>query len=123
MSDTPQAVPADGAPSWEIFPYDGELTVRELRAPELPEPPRHGEEGPEHCRECARPDSDFLWTDEHWRLGGADVPSGLPVTLLLWPRAHHDLLDLPVELSAGLGPMLQRVERAVLSLGGIGRST
>ncbi|GAA3028706.1 hypothetical protein GCM10010519_65490 [Streptomyces lactacystinicus] len=117
----PLPFPADGAPSWEIFPYEGELTVRELRAPELPEPPRNGEDGPESCPDCARPDADFLWTDDHWRLGTTEEPDGLPATLLLWPRAHHDLLDLPAELSAGLGPMLQRVERAVRSLGGIGR--
>ncbi|MGA5817923.1 hypothetical protein ACPC54_08700 [Kitasatospora sp. NPDC094028] len=116
----PLPVPADGAPSWEIFPYDGELTVRELRAPELPEPPRHGEDGPESCRDCARPDADFLWTDEHWRLAAYE-PNGLSATLLLWPRAHHDLRDLPVERAAEIGPMLQRVERAVVSLGGVGR--
>ncbi|MFB7905907.1 HIT family protein [Kitasatospora sp. NPDC056076] len=115
------AVPTDGAPFWDIFPYEGELTVRVLQSPVLPEPPRHGEDGPESCGQCARPDSDFLWTDEHWRLSGADAPSGLPATVLLQPRAHHDLLDLPAELSTRLGPMLQRVERAVLSLGGIGR--
>lgn len=117
----PLPFPADGVPSWEIFPYEGELSVRRLRAPELPEPPRQGEDGPESCKQCARPDSDFLWTDEHWRLSGPDEPTGLPAVLLLQPRAHHDLLDLPAELSARLGPMLQRVERAVLSLGGIGR--
>ncbi|WP_051838458.1 hypothetical protein [Streptomyces sp. NRRL WC-3742] len=117
----PLPFPQDGAPSWEIFPYEGEMTVRELRAPELPEPPRQGEDGPESCKQCARPDSDFLWTDEHWRLSGTDEPTGLPAALLLQPRAHHDLLDLPGELSAALGPMLQRVERAVTSLGGVGR--
>ncbi|MEU8920534.1 hypothetical protein AB0D10_06270 [Kitasatospora sp. NPDC048545] len=117
----PLPVPADGAPSWEIFPYEGELTVRPLRAPDLPEPPRQGEDGPEDCKQCARPDSDFLWTDEHWRLSATDEPTGLPAVLLLQPRAHHDLTDLPAELSGRLGPMLQRVERAVLSLGGVGR--
>jgi hypothetical protein len=34
---------------------------------------------------------------------------------------HHDLIDLPPDLSAELGPMLQRVERAILDLGGIAR--
>ncbi|KDN81011.1 hypothetical protein [Kitasatospora cheerisanensis] len=114
-------IPADAAPSWDIFPYEGDLTVRVLQPPLLPEPARHGEAGPESCGQCARPDSDFLWTDEHWRLSATDAPNGLPAALLLQPRAHHDLLDLPAELSTGLGPMLQRVERAVLSLGGIGR--
>ncbi|MER7757835.1 hypothetical protein [Kitasatospora sp. NPDC097643] len=113
--------PVDGAPSWDIFPYEGEMQVRVLRAPELPEPPRQGEDGPESCKQCARPDADFLWTDANWRLSAAGTVSGLPAVVLLQPRAHHDLLDLPGELAAQLGPMLQRVERALVSLGGIGR--
>ncbi|MEU6236396.1 hypothetical protein [Kitasatospora sp. NPDC047058] len=113
--------PADGAPSWDIFPYEGELRVKVLDAPQLPEPPRQGEDGPEGCKQCVRPDGDFLWTDEHWRLSTADEPSGLPAVVLLQPRAHHDLFDLPPERAAEFGPMLQRVEAALLSLGGIGR--
>ncbi|MFF2348355.1 hypothetical protein ACFVVL_01110 [Kitasatospora sp. NPDC058115] len=118
-------VPEDAAPSWEIFPYEpsegGGLRVRPLDAPELPEPPRHGEAGPAECGECGRPDEDFVWTDEHWRLRAYGRPHGLPAVLLLNPRGHHDLLDLPPALAAGLGPTLQRVERAILGLGGIGR--
>ncbi|MEU9074459.1 hypothetical protein [Kitasatospora sp. NPDC048538] len=114
-------LPVDGAQTWDIFPFEGELQVRPLAAPERPEPPRHGEEGPETCRECARPDSEFLWTDEHWRLGTTESPSGLPAVVLLWPRAHHDLFDLPAEQAAQLGPLLQRVERALRSLDGVAR--
>ncbi|MEV6975842.1 hypothetical protein [Kitasatospora sp. NPDC093806] len=114
-------LPADGPHSWPIFPYEGELRVRSLEAPELPEPPRDGAAGAADCTQCARPDDEFLWTDEHWRLCTYDVPNGLPAVLLLQPRAHHDLLDLPPARAAELGPMLQRVEAAILALGGIGR--
>ncbi|WP_380283826.1 hypothetical protein [Kitasatospora purpeofusca] len=118
-------IPEDAAPSWEIFPYQpaegGELRVRPLDAPELPEPPRHGEAGAAECGECDRPDEDFVWTDEHWRLRAYGQPHGLPAVLLLNPRGHHDLLDLPPARAAELGPVLQRVERAILGLGGIGR--
>ncbi|MER5638044.1 hypothetical protein ABT095_13925 [Kitasatospora sp. NPDC002227] len=107
--------------SWGNFPFEGDLRVKILQPPVLPEPPRHGEDGPGSCGQCARPDGEFLWTDEHWRLTGMAEPTGVPAVLLLQPRAHHDLLDLPPELSAGLGPMLQRVEKAVLSLDGIAR--
>jgi hypothetical protein len=48
-------------------------------------------------------------------------PTGLPVVVLLHPRAHHDLHDLPAELAAGLGPLILRVEEAVRSVGEIGR--
>jgi len=48
-------------------------------------------------------------------------PSGLPVIVILQPRAHHDLDDLPEERSRELGPLVQRIERAVRSAGEFGR--
>ncbi|AUG75570.1 hypothetical protein CFP65_0613 [Kitasatospora sp. MMS16-BH015] len=108
-------------PTWEVFPFEGEIRAKVLAAPVLPEPPRHGEDGAETCGLCTKPDSEFLWTDERWRLSDTGEPSGLPAALLLQPRDHHDLADLPAELAAEIGPMLQRVERAVRTLGGIAR--
>ncbi|WP_145795968.1 hypothetical protein [Kitasatospora atroaurantiaca] len=114
-------LPEGSIPNWDVFPFEGDIQVKVLDKPELPEPPRHGEAGADSCGECARPDDSFLWTDEHWRLGGMREPYALPAMVLLQPRAHHDLTDLPPARAAELGPMLQRVERAVLSLGGIAR--
>ncbi|MCX5124164.1 HIT family protein [Streptomyces sp. NBC_00347] len=111
--------PADGIPFWEIFPYEGDLRIKVLEEPVLPEPPRNGEAGPDTCRSCARPDSSFLWTDEHWRLHGEH--GALPAAVMLVPRGHHDLLDLPSERAAELGTILQRVERAIRTLDGIAR--
>ena len=49
-------------------------------------------------------------------------PSGLPIIVILEPRAHHDgPADLPDDLAREQGVMLGRVERAVLSVGEIGR--
>jgi diadenosine tetraphosphate (Ap4A) HIT family hydrolase len=39
----------------------------------------------------------------------------------LQPVAHRDLADLPPALSQALGPTIQRVERAMLTLPGTGR--
>ena len=105
---------------WDTFPFDGDLTVRPLEPPVAEEPPRHGEGGVP-CGACSRPDDAYLWTDEHWRLGSLPEPSGLPVVVLLEPRAHYDFADLPPERAQELGPLLLRVERAVRSVGGIGR--
>jgi hypothetical protein len=81
---------AAGAPrtppvaEWETWPFDGPVRPRALAAP-VPEPPRQGEGGMP-CAACAKPDDAYLWTDDHWRLAGIG-PSGLPVVVLLEPRA------------------------------------
>ncbi|MGH3647875.1 MAG: HIT family protein [Micromonosporaceae bacterium] len=111
--------PADGIAGWEIFPFEGDIRVKVLEAPVLPEPPRYGEAGRE-CVSCATADDACVWTDEHWRLKSLE-PRALPSVLILEPRAHHDMADLPPDLAARLGPMIQRVERAISSLDGVGR--
>lgn len=106
---------------WETFPFEGEMQPRRLGPPVAKDPARHGEGGVD-CGSCAAPDEDFLWTDEHWRLLGLSRPSGLPVVVLLEPRAHFaEPGDLPDDLASELGMMLGRVERAVRSVGGVGR--
>ena len=104
---------------WDTFPFEGELRVRELRPPLDAEPPRQGEGGA-GCRRCAG-EQDVIWSDEHWLLGSLDRPTGLPVIVILYPRAHHDLHDLPGRLAAELGPLILRVEAAVRSVGEVGR--
>lgn len=111
---------------WNIFPYQSPspLELRMLEPPALPEPPRHGEDGPDGpdgCFICAKTEADAVWTDEHWRLSAPAEPGGAPVVLFLEPRGHWDLADLPAERSAELGPLFQRIERAVLGVDGIGR--
>jgi diadenosine tetraphosphate (Ap4A) HIT family hydrolase len=113
-------LPVPSYASWESFPYEGELQVRPVSDVVLPEPPRHGEGGVD-CHACAAQDEQYVWTDEHWRLRSTAEPTGLPVVLLLEPREHVDLHDLPVALRAGMGDLLCRVEAAITSLGGIAR--
>ncbi|MFF0743558.1 hypothetical protein ACFYVL_24495 [Streptomyces sp. NPDC004111] len=61
----PQELPAGSAPTWETFPFDGTLRVKALEPPVFPEPPRHGEDGPEDCAGCTSPVEDALWADDH----------------------------------------------------------
>jgi diadenosine tetraphosphate (Ap4A) HIT family hydrolase len=112
--------PGDGMPGWEIFPYEGEIQVKVLQEPELPEPPRAGAGGAD-CHGCKDPLRGAVWADEHWRVVHTGEPTALPVIVLLCPMGHYDLHDLPPERAAEFGPMLQRVERAIMSLGGIAR--
>jgi diadenosine tetraphosphate (Ap4A) HIT family hydrolase len=120
------AVGADGrlamppVHQWETFPFDGEIRVRPLLPPVETERPRLGAGGID-CRRCERGDSDAIWSDDHWLVAPLERPSGLPAIVILFPRTHHDLDDLPGELARELGPLIQRVERAVRAVGEIGR--
>jgi diadenosine tetraphosphate (Ap4A) HIT family hydrolase len=106
---------------WDTFPFDGEMTPRALRPPVEREAPRHGEGGID-CRRCHASDDQYIWTSERWRLYTFDEPRGLPVVMLLEPREHlADPGDLPEELAAELGVLLGRIERAIRSIGEIGR--
>ena len=129
MPETPEELYARAAGSlrmppveeWQTFPFDGELRPRTLLPPVEQERPRFGEGGVE-CRRCAASDESYLWTNDGWRLYALDEPSGLPIILLLEPREHYaEPGDLPDELAAALGVMLARVERAIRSIGEIGR--
>ena len=106
------------ADSW--FPFAGEITVKPLDAKVIPEPERRGVT-PERCGACQRSDDTYVWTDEHWRLAGAE-DTELPGIVLLETRTHHDsFTDLPADLLTDLGPMIARVESALLGLGNVAR--
>jgi diadenosine tetraphosphate (Ap4A) HIT family hydrolase len=106
---------------WDTWPFEGKPHVRPLEPPVERERPRFGEGGAD-CRRCAAPDEDYLWTNERWRLFALENPSGLPVVVLLESREHFaEPGDLPEDLASELGLMLVRIERAIRSLGELGR--
>lgn len=105
---------------WDTFPFEGDLRVKPLVAPTEVDRPRRGVEQAD-CWRCQRGLDGTVWNDEHWTLAPLPKASGLPVVVILEPRGHHDLDDLPDHLAAALGPMIVRVERAVRSVGEIGR--
>jgi diadenosine tetraphosphate (Ap4A) HIT family hydrolase len=105
---------------WDIFPFEGDIRVRELAPPVLPEPPRGGEEGGGPCWTCGAADDGFLWVDDHWRVSAPESAHAVPY-VMLHPRTHCDLSDMPSELVAQLGPMTQRIEAAFLATGRFGR--
>jgi diadenosine tetraphosphate (Ap4A) HIT family hydrolase len=106
---------------WDTWPFDGELSVRPLSPPVEREAPRSGEDGVD-CRRCAASDDEYLWTNERWRLFALDRPSGLPLIVLLETRGHFaEPGDLPDELASELGLLIARIERAIRSLGELGR--
>jgi diadenosine tetraphosphate (Ap4A) HIT family hydrolase len=107
---------------WEPFPFEPEgLRVAKLRQPEVPETPRHDED-PASCRSCAANNGLPVWQNEEWRLIALAEPSGAPLVLMLLPKGHFDLGNLPDDLAAQLGQIVVHVGRAIESLEHIARA-
>ena len=104
---------------WETFPFEGEIRLRGLQPPAEDEKRRFGEGGID-CHACGKPADDRIWEDEHWQLTAVG-PTGLPIVLILEPKGHYDIETLPAELAVELGPLMQRIERAIRAAGDIGR--
>ena len=104
-----------------VLPYLDPLIPRELGERVVPEPPRRGEPGGEPCAICSGESTSPVWSDETWTLH-PPVGGSLPGSVWLASRAHVDsFADLPEAAAADFGKIAARVERAVLSLGGVGR--
>ena len=116
-----ERVPIDPVIDDELFPFEGEIFVKALDPPTIPEPPRRGEPGGDPCAICGAADESVVWENSRWQVRVALEPHSLPMVVLLEPKAHHDLDDLPPELVHELGPMIQRISRAIGRIEGIGR--
>lgn len=112
------ADPVLGGP---FFPFDGDVQVVPLDQPALPEPPRRGEPGGEPCPKCTDPDRSVIWRDDQWQLKAFGA-TGLPFVSLLEPQEHYRLDNLPPELTATLGPMIQRIAKAIGRIDSVGRT-
>ena len=119
-ADGERRLPLARMTGWEISPFEQEgLRVTPLRPPVLPEPDRHGED-PADCRICRERD-EGLWFTEHWRLARISGV-GVPLVLMLYPRDHYDMADLPDELAAELGLLGTRIVRHIQALPHISRA-
>jgi hypothetical protein len=121
------AIPADGIPYWEIFPFEAEgLRLKQIEPLADAEEPRHGED-PEQCH-CAKPhDADAgssadseVWRDNHWRISVAEH-SGAPLILMLSPQAHHDFTTLPKARAAEMGQIMVALGAAIEDLPSVAR--
>jgi hypothetical protein len=110
------------------LPYAEPLIRREPPPRVIPEPPRVGEPGGDPCGLCGwlasfeqsehRPP---LWMDDNWALCPATEVT-IPGVVWLASRGHHDsFADLPAAHATSYGPVVARIERAILGLGGIAR--
>jgi hypothetical protein len=119
-ADAEQRLPLSRMTGWEISPFEPDgLRVSRLQPPVVPDPPREGED-PGDCSSCARRDVG-IWLDDRWRLtrvGGV----GVPLVLMLHPRDHYDLADLPDDLAGELGVLTTHVARHVEALPHVSRA-
>ncbi|MBO0832104.1 MAG: hypothetical protein J2P28_12175 [Actinobacteria bacterium] len=119
-ADSERRLPLARMTGWQISPFEPEgLRVAPLRAPVLPEPARQGED-PSDCDSCRHRD-EGIWLSDRWRLtriGGV----GVPLVLMLYPRDHYDMADLPDELAAELGVLATHVVRHMQALAHISRA-
>jgi diadenosine tetraphosphate (Ap4A) HIT family hydrolase len=120
VADSDGRLPLARMTDWDISPFEPEgLRVSPLRPPVVPEKAREGED-PADCRSCRRRD-EGIWLDDHWRL--TRIPGvGVPLVLMLHPRDHHDLADLPDERAAELGVLTTHLARHVEALDHVARA-
>ncbi len=96
------------------------VTLKPLAPMLVPEKPRSGELDRSECGHC-RPSEHTIWRDDDWQVRAGFDRVGLPFVGGVAPREHVRLEDAPVELLAGLGPLLQRVSAAVKAIPGVAR--
>ncbi|WP_182523423.1 hypothetical protein [Nocardioides dongkuii] len=86
----------------------------------VPEAPRAGELDRSECPHC-RPSPHTIWSDGTWQVRAGFAPMGIPYVGGIAPHEHVRLEDAPVDLLAGLGPLMQRVSAAVKAIPGVAR--
>ena len=103
------------------LPYDEPLVRRSPAERVIPEPPRRGEPGGEPCAICGGQTTPAVWSDERWTLH-PPVGGSLPGSVWLASREHVDSFsDLSTDAAASFGPVIAKVERAILALGDVAR--
>lgn len=103
------------------LPYEEPLTYRPPGERVIPEPPRRGEPGGDPCGICSDKTTSAVWSDDLWTLH-PPVGGSLPGAVWLASREHADTFsDLSSPAAADFGRVVAKVERAMLSLGGVAR--
>jgi diadenosine tetraphosphate (Ap4A) HIT family hydrolase len=118
-ADDEQRLPLSRMTGWDISPFEQEgLRVAQLRPPVIPEPPRQDED-PASCTTCARRDHG-LWLNDRWRLSRVQGVA-VPLVMMLHPRDHYDLADLPDEMAAEMGVLQTHIARHIEALPHVSR--
>lgn len=121
---------ADVVSGWPNFPFKGELQVKTLRPFEAQDFPRDGEPGGQPCgcepgqQDQARAQRLKVWSNDKWSVThinfGPDRPAPFPAYMLNTVE-HKDFDDFDEVDAAELGVMTLRMQKAIKSIGGVGR--
>ena len=119
-ANSERRLPLSRMTGWDISPFEEQgLRVAPLRPPVLPEPPRQDED-PADCHSCQSRDKG-VWLNEHWRLTRVSQV-GTPLVMMLHPRDHYDLGDLPDDRAAEFGVLTTHIARHIQALPNISRA-
>ncbi len=111
-SGVPGSGPVPSIAAFELLPLEEML---------VPERPRRGEIDPSECGQC-KPSEYTIWHDDEWQVSsGFPGGIGLPFVGAISPRRHVKLEDAPIEVLAGLGPVLQRLSEATKRIPAVAR--
>ncbi|MGH9172025.1 MAG: hypothetical protein ACRD0Z_14340 [Acidimicrobiales bacterium] len=103
------------------LPYQEPLLPLEPGERVIPEPARRGEPGGDPCGICTGVATSAVWSDGHWTLH-PPVGGSLPGAVWLASTEHVDSFsDLSPGAAASFGHVVAKVEKAILSLGGMAR--
>jgi len=121
-ADAEGRLPLSRLTAWEIFPFESDgIRVVRLNRPVIPEPSRRGEDG-SPCGSCEATGRGVIWEDNHWRLITFSEPSGAPLVMMLQPKIHFDLTNLPDDFGGEFGRLIVHIARAIESLPNIARA-
>jgi len=120
-NDSESRLPLPDVVNWPNFPFEGDLHVKAVEPYDEVEEPRNGEHDTADCEPCGAPDSNYLWTDDTWRLKSLAPFSPLPVSLILETRDHTDLRDFDRDRASQLGVLMVELTNLTESMGEVGR--
>jgi hypothetical protein len=120
-ADADGRLPMPPIATWDIFPWDGEISTRPLQPPVSEEPVREGAPGGTPCGRCADPSRNVIWENERWTVSSTSSPSGMPLIVFLMPKEHLDYADLDDDMAAECGRLSVWLTRIIERLDGIGR--
>lgn len=120
VADSDARLPLSRMTGWDISPFEqAGLRVAPLQPPGAVDRLRQDVDASE-CATCRSRD-EGIWFDEHWRLARMEG-FGVPLVLMLYPRDHYDMNELPDDRAGEFGVLSAHIVRHIEAVPNIARS-